>query len=73
MTHDYTIRQKQRLHRFGTLPLRAQGEKASGIARGIFHGACRRIRTVVRAFVPFRLRRRTRSKIKSRIDLIPNM
>ena len=65
MTHDYTIRQKQRLHRFGALPLRAQGEKASGIARGIFHGTRSRIRTFVCAFVPFRLRRAHTPKSKA--------
>ena len=70
MTHDYTIRQKQRLHRLGALPLRAQREKASGITRGIFHGTRRRVRASVRVFVPPRLRR---IPSKSRIDLIPDM
>ena len=70
MTHDYTIRQKQRLHRLGSLPLGAQGEKASIISRGIFRGARRRVRASVRAFVPPRLRRIPN---KSRIDLIPDM
>ena len=65
MTYDYTIRQKQRLHRFRALPLGTQGEKAAGISRGVFYGARRRVRASVRVFMPPRLTARANPRAKA--------